>query len=139
MNILTFQHEPKQTADLFGRIGELACARATHKALGVCVTSEPGRHWLVAELAGSVVGFASIHVLADGHGGQLRHLYAIDGPHANQALGQLLRHAARLAKKLEITTLTSRDRTAAARFYAANGWRADGQIGQYTTYHWSLS
>lgn len=139
MNIITFIHEPTQVAALFALIGELASARATHKTLGVCVTSEPGRHWLVAEQDGAAVGFVSLHALADGRGGQLRHLYAPDGPQANQALGQLLRHAASLAKDIGLQTLTSRDRTAAARLYTAHGWRPDGQIGQYTTYHWSLS
>lgn len=137
MNILVITHGRDTAPELFARIGELACARATHADLGVCVTSEPGRIWLIAEQDGATLGFASIHPLANKAAGQLKHLYAPAAANTVAVLGQLLRAVVKEARRGGITTLTSNDRLAAARIYAVHGWQPAGTRGQYTTYHWS--
>lgn len=130
------EHAPGQAARLFGLIGELACLPATHKALGACVTSEPGRIWIIAHDDSACLGFVSIHRLASGREGQVRHLFAVDGPQTVGVLGHLLQAITKEAKARGLRTLSSVDRAAAGRLYATHGWQAGHTRGQYITYHW---
>ncbi|WP_295442547.1 hypothetical protein [uncultured Thiodictyon sp.] len=129
-------HDADHQAVLFSLIGELALSRVVHQALGTCPTSEPGRVWCVATdtETRATLGFVSLHLLATGHRGQVKHLYASDGPPAVGVLRRLLKAIAGQAKTRGLRTLTAIDRTAAARLYESHGWTAAAERGHYSTY-----
>jgi len=139
-HIIRLTHDAEHRRELFALIGELAASRKVHQALGVPVTSEPGRRWLVlVDEEEEVLGMASLHLLADGKRAKLQHLYAVDGPHCARTLGCLLRAAASEAKRLGRSELHTVDTVTAHKRYETHGWSGNGKRGQYVTYTKELS
>jgi hypothetical protein len=134
-------HDAEHQALLFSLIGELALDKNVHAALGACPTSEPGRVWCVATdtETRATMGFASLHLLADGQRGQVRHLYGADGPQAVRVLGRLLTAIKDQARARSLRHLTAIDRTAAGKLFLSHGWQAGAARGQYTTYTLELA
>lgn len=139
MKIQTLIHGEPSDPTLFALIGPVALSRSVHRDLGAPITSEPGRHWAVAVEAGEAIGFASLHLLADGHRAKMHHLWVADQRNALSVRRRLVQAIEKRAVAYARDHLATVDRDTSRRFYENLNWTADGQRGQFITYERDLT